>query len=331
MTHKIRVLAVTNTYPTDETPGDTPCIRDQILALRDRSVDVAVLRVDRCQRRLSYVKAAKRLFMMTFQPRRYDLIHAYYGHSGLVARLQFAYPVVVTFRGSDLLGRKDGAIGKVVARLVDGVIVMSEEMKRVAGRSDARVIPFGVNRSLFAPYPLKQARSELGLPLDDRLILFPWDPARPEKRFDLVEEAVRILRSKRERVRLLVVFDRPHHVVAKHMNACDAIVLASDHEGSPMAVREALSCNLPIVSVDVGDVRQVIGDVDGCYLCRQEAGDLAQKLGWVLDRGERTDGALVARMMDTASSAEQVIAVYKSMLNRRWVTRWCRGEVSTCE
>jgi len=129
---KISVLAVTNTYPTEEAPGDTPCVKDHILALRAKGVDVDLLHVDRSKGKQSYARAAWRLLLASFQSKRYDLVHAYYGHCGLLARLQLRYPLVVTFRGSDLLSRRDGAIGRVVARPADGVIsVMSEEMRQL--------------------------------------------------------------------------------------------------------------------------------------------------------------------------------------------------------
>jgi glycosyltransferase involved in cell wall biosynthesis len=318
VTAKLRVLAVTNTYPTDETPGDTPAIRDEIVALRAQGVEVELLHIDRHKGKLrSYAKAAWRLFLTSFQSKRYDLIHAYYGHCGLLARLQIRYPVVTTFRGSDLLSRKDGAIGKIAARSVEGVIVRSEEMKRASKRKDAHIIPGGVNLGLFTPYPMEHARRDLGLPLSDKLLLFPWDPARPEKRFDIVQDAIRSLQKEDEKVRLMVVFNKPHEIVAKYMNACNALVLASDHEGAPMAVREAMACNLPIVSVDVGDVRQIIGDTEGCFLCKREAGDLAEKLRWALNRRERTNGRRVVRKMDIIWAAEQVISVYNLILNER--------------
>lgn len=313
---KISVLAVTNDYPTGDAPGDSPCIRDQMAALRAHGVEVDLLHIDRAKGKLSYVEAAWRLFLTSFQSKPYDLIHAYYGHCGLLARLQFKCPVVVTFRGSDLLSRKDGAIGRAVARLVDGVIVMSEEMKRVSKRKDAHIIPFGIRPDLFDPYPMDQARSDLGLLLSDRLVLFPWDPSRVGKGFALAQAAVEALREKEENVRLLVLFSKPHDLVARYMNACDALVLTSHHEGSPMVVREAMACNLPVVSVDVGDVRQVIADVEGCYLCKREAGDVAEKLGWALSRGRRTDGSRVIRSMDADWAAEQVISVYRRVLSK---------------
>ncbi len=317
MTENLRVLVITNTYPTAEKPGDSPQIRDQMEALRARNVAVDVWYVDRYRGKWSYAKTAWRVFLLSFQKKRYDLVHAYYGHCGLLALLQRAYPVVVTYLGSDLLSRSDGLVGKAVARFAGGIIVQSEEMKRVSRRGDALILPFGVNLDLFKPYPVENARRELGLSPDEKLVLFPWNPARPVKRFDLIQEAVQLVRRRYERVNLVAVFDQPHEVVARYMNACDAMVLASEHEGSPMALREAMACNLPIVAVDVGDVRQIIENIAGCYLCKREPADIAEKLCLVFERGGRTSGAQAVRQADADWGAEQLLPFYRRILGGR--------------
>lgn len=318
---QLSVLVVTNTYPTPEMPGDSPQIQDQVQMLRARGVKVDVLYINRYRGKRAYIEAAWKLFRLSFQPKRYDLIHAYYGHSGFIARLQIKYPVVVTFLGSDLLYDRDVVIGSLAARFANGIIVQSEEMKRVSKRDDAYIVPFGLNIGLFAPYPREAARRELGIPLDEKLILFPWNPARPVKRFDIIREAVQIVQQTYTQVRLLTVFDQPHEVVAKYMNACDVLALASDHEGAPMALREAMACNLPIVSVDVGDVCTLISDTEGCYLCERDPADMAEKLILALKRGDRTNGAPIVRQADATWGADRVMELYKSVLARRRVRR----------
>jgi teichuronic acid biosynthesis glycosyltransferase TuaC len=114
-----------------------------------------------------------------------------------------------------------------------------------------------------------------------------------------------------------VVWDKPPEIIAKYMNACNVLVLASDREGAPMTVREAIACNLPVVSVDVGDVRQIIGDIEGCYLCQQDSEDLAEKLRMALKHERRLDGSQVARKLDVQQATEQVLEVYKKVLNKR--------------
>lgn len=314
MTGELNVLVVTNTYPTEQEPGATPCIKDQIDVLRAQGINVNLLYIDR-HNKLNYFKAMLRIFMTNFGRKRYDLIHAHYGHSGWVARAQFRAPVVVTFHGSDLLGSKDSKIGKPIAGLVDGVIVMSEEMKQVSGRQDAHVIPFGVDVSLFHTRIKDEIRRDLGLPLNEKLILFPWNPARTVKRFDVIQAALEILKQEHPEARLVVVFNQSRETIAKYMSACDAMVLASNHEGSPVAVREALASGLPVVSVDVGDIRQLIEDIDGCALAERDPQDLADKLGQVLSRGTRLNIEEFEGKIDAAGAARRVMEVYTEMLD----------------
>jgi glycosyltransferase involved in cell wall biosynthesis len=62
------------------------------------------------------------------------------------------------------------------------------------------------------------------------------------------------------------------------LNASNVLLVTSFHEGSPTIVKEALACDLPVVSVDVGDVRERIKDIDGCYIASDDEVDLAAKL-----------------------------------------------------
>lgn len=314
MAKKRRILALTNTYPTAEMPGDSPQIHDQVEALKSYGMDVDVMYINRYRGKHVYFEAAWNIFLLSFQSKRYDLIHAYYGHCGFLALLQFKYPVVTTFLGSDLLHSRHGMIGKMAARFADGVIVQSDEMKCASNRADACIVPFGVNTRLFTALPMDESRQELGLAYDEKLVLFPWNPARPVKRFDLVQRAIEITRRQYGRVKVLTIYGQPHEIVAKYMSACDVMILVSDHEGSPMALREALACNLPIVSVDVGDVHSLIENVDGCYLCKQEPSDIAEKLCKALERGGRTCGAQIVRRSDAAWGARQVIQLYERVL-----------------
>lgn len=314
MKNNIKVLVVTNTYPSQERPGATPCIKDQVEDLEKLGVCVEVLYIDG-KRRFNYLWGALRIFILSFQPRRYDLIHAFYGHSGALAKLQIKYPVITTFLGSDLLGEKDSKIGKIVARHVTGVIVMTDEMKRASARPDACVIPFEANTSIFKPFPRCQARDELGLPQDKKLVLFPWNPARPEKRHWIAKEVVENLKSRYD-VDLITVFDRPREIIARYMNACDVMILTSKHEGAPLAVREALACGLPVVSVDVGDVRLVVEKMNGGYIAKDNITDIVQKVSLVFEQRESLfQRSTALHDPQYAYAAQEVLALYKHSLN----------------
>jgi teichuronic acid biosynthesis glycosyltransferase TuaC len=310
----MRILFITNRYPTDETPGDSPCIQEQELALRDLGHTVDVLVIPKGQSPLKYLRAMGQVFQAVQIRKQYDVIHAHYGYCGIVARAQFQSPVVVTFRGSDVYVPKEKWLGWLVARVVDQTIVMTEDMKRILGRRDIQVIPYGIDTALFAPQPREQARQGLGLAPTAPLVLFPYDPARRVKRYDLVRAAVDFLAPEFPEVQVLAMHAKSHAEVAAYMNASDVMVLASDSEGAPVAIREALACNLPVVSVDVGDVTEVTRGVTGCYIAERNPQDLAQKMAQVLRTRQRTDGRRVALTMSIAHSAAQIAAIYTQLV-----------------
>lgn len=319
----LSVLVVTNTYPTEETPEATPCIRDQIEAMRERfGVAVEVLHINGRDKR-NYLRAALRMLASNLGPRRHDLVHAHYGHSAWVARLQLRCPLVVTFHGSDLLSGRERWLGRLIARWVDAVILMSQQMKAVSGRPDAEVIPFGVDRRVFYPMPKAQARAALGLAARRFYVLFPYDPARAVKRYDRLAAAVARLEARGWESEILVARGQSRERMRLFMSAADAMALTSDHEGSPMAVREALACGLPVVSVAVGDLAELLGEVDGCHLAEPTPEDIANKLEAVFTRGERLDLGGFAPALDAGAAAARVVAAYQRLLGlERAACRW---------
>jgi glycosyltransferase involved in cell wall biosynthesis len=144
-------------------------------------------------------------------------------------------------------------------------------------------------------------------------VLFPANPTRPEKRFGLAEACVARLNQNSSDVHLHVLKDVPHEDVPTWLNAAEAILVTSTHEGSPNAVKEALACNVPVVSVDVGDVRARIGGIDGCFIADPTPEDLAGKLGLVFESKEPIDAR---RQMDEISLehvAEKLREVYGTL------------------
>jgi teichuronic acid biosynthesis glycosyltransferase TuaC len=309
----VHVLFVTNTYPTSETPGASPCIAQQAQALQHAGYEIDVLFFDGPGSKLNYMKAMALVFWKVQVKNKYDLVHAHYGYSGLVGRAQFRCPVVVTFRGSDVLSSTERGVSRFVAKCVDRNIVMTEEMRKLLGQNDARVIPYGIDLDLFQPYAKENARQELGLQLKIPLVLFPYNPLRPGKKFEFVEQAVDILKEEFPDIQLLAIYNEPHRTIPLYMSACDAMALASDSEGAPVAIREAMACNLPIVSVDVGDVADIIRDTEGCSICSRSPEDMATKLREVLKAQKRTNGRQKILKCGLAEAATEVAAVYQEL------------------
>jgi glycosyltransferase involved in cell wall biosynthesis len=308
----MKVLVVTNMYPKKEWPSFGIFVQEQVKSLRNNGVKVEVLFIDGRKSKLNYLWGVFRLWGRLFT-RRYDIIHAHYVFSGIIARLQFIYPVVLTHHGPEFWSWQFIPCW-IITHLVDKVILVSNEMDERLKYEKAVVIPCGINFDLFRPIPKEKAREELSLPQDKKLVLWAGQYTRPEKRFDIVKEAVALAQRKDPSIEFVLVSNKPHHVVPLYMNACDVLLLVSDAEGSPMVVKEAMACNLPVVSVPVGDVPEVIWGTDGCYLCTQDPANVAEKLHLALNKRKRTEGREKIRHLELNNISWKIIAQYKEVL-----------------
>jgi glycosyltransferase involved in cell wall biosynthesis len=326
----IRILMITSEWPEDGLSRTAHFIKRQADFLRAAGVDVEVFPFRGAKNPFNYLKAWVRLqarLLLRRGRERYDLVHAQFGQSGLLA-LPKRLPLVVTFRGSDVLGivgdddgrytRLSGiqkGVSRMVAARADAVIVVSEHMKSHIDPSiEAHVIPSGIDFKLFRTIPKDEARSHLGLPPDEKLVLFVGRPTQARKRLHLSRRAVELL-NQRMAARLIVAWDVPHTDIPFYMNACDALVFTSMQEGSPNVVKEALACNLPVVSVPVGDVALRLQGIEGCELCQDDKPEtIAAALERVLKRGGRVAGREAVGQLDEKAITDKVLNIYKSVL-----------------
>jgi glycosyltransferase involved in cell wall biosynthesis len=80
-------------------------------------------------------------------------------------------------------------------------------------------------------------------------------------------------------------------------------------------VKEALACNLPVVSTDVGDVRERIENIEGCIVCEDgHPSTIAEALKQVLNRNSRIEGRNTVLNLDENLLTKKVIAVYNKAL-----------------
>lgn len=245
----------------------------------------------------------------------YDLVHANYGLTAPAAVTQPIRPVVISLWGSDLLG-EFGWLSRLCARFADAVIVMSSRMAAALSTSTPTyVIPHGVDTDLFSPQPRAQAREAVGWDRTGKHVLFPYPTARDVKDFPRAQRVVAaVQRELDDPVTLHTVTGLEHDRMPQFMNAADALLLTSKHEGSPATVKEALACNRPVISTDVGDVAERLAGVEYSAVCRTDA-ELVESLRWVLESGElASNGRAAVSDMSLEATAEQIRAVYQTVL-----------------
>ncbi|MFD1514283.1 glycosyltransferase [Halomarina rubra] len=243
----------------------------------------------------------------------YDLIHANYGLMGPLALSQPNLPVVLSLWGSDLMG-KYGTVSKLCARRSDAVVVMSDEMASVLGQ-DCEVIPHGVDLDLFVPKPQSIAQGTVGWSSDEYHVMFPYNPQRPVKDFPRAERIVDSVNQRFDRpVNLHAVTGVPHEDIPTYMNAADALLVTSKREGSPNTIKEALACNLPIVSTDVGDVSERLSGVTPSAVSQSDE-TIVDALEKVLEAGQRSNGRGAVEDLSAESATGQLRSVFESVLS----------------
>lgn len=326
----LRVLMVTGMYPTENIPHSGTFTKSQVDSLIAAGVEVKVIHPKPGPVPIRYLSGALQVFLKTLSG-RYDIVHGHFGLWCLAGRLQWTTPIVASFLGSDLLGKPAAGggfskIGALVVRVsrwlchhVDAVIVKSEEMKKAtfSSREDIFVIPNGVDFELFRPIPRAAARAALGWKQDGYYVLFGNDPQIPRKNYALAKAAIEILRTKGITAELVVANGLPQTTVVQYMNASNALILPSIHEGSPNIVKETMACNVPVVATDVGDVSQLIGRTQGCTVCLHSAEELATGLEKALLFTGPTTGRDDIAHLENSIVAKQVLAVYELAMRKR--------------
>ncbi len=107
-----------------------------------------------------------------------------------------------------------------------------------------------------------------------------------------------------------------HDTVPDYMNAADALLLTSRSEGSPNSVKEALACNTPVVSVDVGDVSERLAGVSPSLVSDDDS-DLIDELVSILESDIEPNGREAAREVSVERTADQMIDVYERVSGTR--------------
>jgi glycosyltransferase involved in cell wall biosynthesis len=303
----MRILAVTNMFPSPAFPAQGVFVHEQINGLRTIGLDVNVLFVDRrTEGPMTYYQLGNKVRRAVgdFAP---DLIHVMYGGvmADQMARHHHLRPLVVTFHGSDLLGENlSGWLRKIIsrygvhcsrraARAADGVVVVARHLigalNGAAEKDKIRVIPCGIDLERFKPMDSRACKRRLGWNPDSFHVLFASGNGDPVKRPRLARAAVAYMDRHGRPAEFHCLTGVPNAEVPVWLNASAVLLLTSLHEGSPTVIKEALACGLPVVSVDVGDVAERIAGIDGCHLAAAWPSELAAKLDLVRRDGKRLD------------------------------------------
>lgn len=289
----------------------SPFIVEQVAALQNKGVAIDFFSIEG-KGVWGYSKNIFRYFnkIKQYKP---DIIHAHYGLSGLFANLQRKIPVVTTFHGSDINEKAIRPFSIIASRLSAYSIFVSKDIaKKVLIKSKFSIIPCAIDLTVFYPLDKKQSRVQMGFTENENLILFSSSFSIPVKNCFLAKQAIHLLE---EAVNLIELEGYTREQVNVLLNACDVALLTSLNEGSPQFIKEAMACNRPIVGTDVGDVRTVINNAEGCYITSHQPDEVAEAIRKVFRFNKPTRGREYIKHLDSEIIAGEIIDIYTQVLS----------------
>lgn len=310
--------------------GISPIIKNQGESLQDKNIEINYFTI--------IGKGLKNYLIHIFllkkhtKENNYDIIHAHFGLCGIVAQLaRNKEKLVVSFMGDDIIGSVESSgkytlfskllvsINKIFLKKYDFIITKSQNLaQKTKIKSRIEIIPNGVDFKKFKYVGRENARTILDINSEKKIIIFVSNPDRKEKNYKLAQDALYLMNDKN--IELISVYSIDQEKLNLYYSAADLLILTSYHEGSPNVIKEAMACNCPIVSTDVGDVRWIIGKTKGCDISSFEPQNVTEKIRSALDFSEkigRTKGheRLVELGLDSETVAKKIITIYKSVLN----------------
>lgn len=305
---RVLIVASSNNGPF------SPFVVEQIQALCQQGVEIDTYGIVG-KGLLGYLRNINgiRRKICEFQP---DLIHAHYGLSGLCAIFQRKVPVVTTFHGSDIhSGGWVLRLSQLTIRLSAYSIFVSKRLKELSGThlDNICIMPCGIDFDTIQEIPQSEAKKKMKC--KKKFVLFSGSFTNSVKNPDLAMTAM----EKVSGVELTELSGYNRQEVNLLMNAADCLLMTSHREGSPQVIKEAMACGTPIVSVDVGDVKEVIGNTKGCFIAEYDANDIAEKIELALVFKGKTNGR--QRIIDLGLSnnlvAKRLISLYNNVLKNK--------------
>lgn len=311
----MRVLVVTNFEPDASAPQRGRWVRDQVEEVRRRGVEVEVFSFPPGSSH--YIPATLRLRRLLRQ-RHFDLVHVHYGLTAWCGLLAGARPLVVTFHGTDVRHPVVGPMSRRLARRVDLVAAVSRALftpendrPGLPHLPGSAVLPCGPDLSRFRPMPRSEARRALGLDPAGRYLLFPASPNRPEKRADRAVEVATAAKAE-----LLTGGSIDPEEMPLWINAANAVLVTSDHEGFGLVCIEALACDVPILSTPVGIAPFALAELPGAFCAPFDLPSWSDAVRPHLEAPDpRLEGAARAASLSAARMAERTVEAYRDVLS----------------
>ena len=182
------------------------------------------------------------------------------------------------------------------------------------------LIPCGVELSDEQLMSKSEARRRLGWGTNEHKILFAGAFDNNVKDPELAKQVISELNKRGTITELVELKGYTRQEVNRMMCGADELLLTSKTEGSPQVIKEAMACGCPIVSVDVGDIKERTERVNGCYIVPKNdrltmTSELANAIKKAIAFEGKTSGRekIIAEGLSNELIAERLVRIYKEV------------------
>ena len=315
----MKVLHITNNYPTIHYPIFGIFLKEQINSITSLGIENEVFFINgREKGRYAYWSAIKQL-RFKLNSADYDVLHCHHVYSAIILILtmrSFNFKKIVSYQNDP---EREG--GKLLFRLIhflfDAIILKNKS--EILRQSNTYYLPNGVNIEFFKPYDQYLSKINLKLDFDKNYILFMDSyNIRTQKRIDRFNQVIYLLQKNGNpnRIEPLILTNTNRDLIPYYICASKLHLLTSDFEGSPNSIKECLACNIPIVTTPVGNVDDLIGDVEGSFISKTfEAEELAELvLQAIKIEGFNGRSSLIKKQLDINTIAIRLKEIYEKII-----------------
>lgn len=323
MNNKKKIL---NIIPKSDSPSSFIFSKRQVEDIRKIGFEVEIFYLYTTISFFGLFNEFKRLKKLVeiFKP---DIIHSHYGTiTSYISSKIKNVPLVITFQGSDLNFTKDISwpreklgkiLSKISAKKATKIICVSKSLYNnlKIGKEKTIVLPSGIDISIFKEIDKIECKKKLNLLTAENYIFFNANNPKV-KRLDIALEVIQNVKDLNFKLLSLSGNVDPNDIPI-YLNASSLLLLCSDSEGSPMVIKEAMACNLPIISVDVGDVKSRISDVENCFIVAQNVYEIEKKIRYICENkilNSNGRNKLIEEGIDSVSVANVIAKIYLKIL-----------------
>ncbi len=323
----MKVLIITSEWPNESRPFAVPFLVREIEYIKKLGVNVDVFSFKGRKKLYNYFLSWRKVRRI-INNKKYDLIHVHWGYNAILA-IPVKVPIIITYRGDDLNGItyingianyfKSFALiycSKMMSYFASTIILVTDTFKvKLNKKIPSYIIPSGIDLNIFKPINKNFCREKINLSLDKKIILFPANKTDEVKNYNLALEVFSIVKNTINNVDLITIpMNTDMEKIPYYMNSADCILFTSLQEGSPNVIKEALACNIPVVSTNVGDVESRLKNIEGCIVCNNYDSEIiATSVIKTLDHYNKVNGRKNIEQLGIDKTANKIVSIYKQL------------------